>query len=150
MYAQWRYAWDGSVLGNLSKFPRSAWSVIGSSSYSLDVDSSYIKATATAEDGGSYIYAWVPVDVTNCSTLHVYATAINYEYFCRGDVWLQETAPSTSNLQALSDTWNSGSHANGWKTIDVSSLSGTYYLVIAKEHWNGCLNITSLYFDMIN
>ena len=151
MFAQWK--WNGNILGNNNY----NWQVLYSDTGEFIVNDTNIKLSAydSAGEWGDHGIAYTQVDLTNCQSLVVTAECVQTgAYYCKSKVWLQkdipQVIPETNWGEPSADYlyWQSdNSDSAGTKVLDVSGLSGYYYLCIGKWHWPGYINITNLYFN---
>ena len=156
-------SWDGSVLGNLEKFPASAWDYTKGAETNnnyMDITSTYIQAHSYDPQFGSAIDACIPVDVTDCRSLTVYGTVVaTGPYYNIGGVYMGKTPYSEEitvdyNKYDQGNRWvwtspGSGNCTYDYVYLDVSQLTGIYYINICKGHWPGYVDIRKMYFEML-
>lgn len=177
-------SWDGSVLGNpefndkWKAFSSSTTrygvvakdSYIKVFSYDSDIRNSVVNSwgdpdlyvnmesdydiTDDDEVWGTHVYAYVPVDLTDCLTLNVYGEAVQVgPYYCGCSVWVSKTPDTT--VQPATFDWTSGGTDKsappkyGMVSINVAQLTGIHYICVSKGHWEGYAKITKLFFTMI-
>lgn len=155
-------AWDGRILGNTLKFPASKWSIVnytawGETSGGATLELSTQQLKLNRGSGTNYVSVlYLPVNVTNCKTLYITGRTVRLgSYYNVGDAWIQKEIPDGSKLNGgagdiQSFRWNTGTASINPTsfTLDVSELSGIYYICISNAGYEGYTEITELYFDV--